>query len=85
MIKDYPMAGCKYIRSLKTFNGIYPNGRELRKCIGQNGFETLVKYKVLKSVRTLGHRWLLLLSHAGEVLVKGRRIARERYYEFYKN
>jgi len=57
MIKDYPMAGCKYIRSLKTFPGNYPNGRELRKCIGQNGFETLVKYKVLKSMRTLGHRF----------------------------
>ena len=55
MIKDYPMAGCKYMSSLKNFPGNYPNGRELRNCIGQNGFETLVKYKVLTSVRTLGH------------------------------
>lgn len=65
LIKDYPRKGPEYISGLITFaiKGKYPNKRELIKFVGQNGFEILVKYKVLKSMHTLGHRYSYYYYH----------------------
>ena len=63
LIKDHPVMGPTTITKLKNYDGKFPNGRELRKAIGENGFEALVKYGILTSTDTLTFRFDYYFYH----------------------